>query len=368
MIMSHKSGIKCFSKQDQALEYVKSNKDKELKVFSREFDASGRRYFIVASEHDFWLDYQKCKEKNHYEVISDTVSKLYLDLEFSKEENEGKNGEEMCKLLISKVLECLMNCFNHTCTTKDILVLDSSNQSKYSAHVIFTRTCFRTNELISAFLNVFKSSLTSSDEAFFQVINKGKLTSFVDERVYTKNRNFRLIDSWKYGKTTPLSLAAFDEHSLKFSTFSAEESRFLIFKSSLVTSIEKDIRVIDIPLQPAPSSNKSGEPSINSCNCVALYPELEEFVKSLLPPGGFIRSWRRGYNMSNILYDIGGRRYCANVGRDHRHNHVYYLCNIARMTVVQMCHSCVGYKSDEILIPTSVMWWMNDFFDETYCI
>ena len=237
--------------------------------------------------------------------------------------------------------------------------------------MIFTRTCFRTNELISAFLNVFKSSLTSSDEAFFQVINKGKLTSFVDERVYTKNRNFRLIDSWKYGKTTPLRLAAFDKHSQKFSSLSAEESRFLIFKSSLVTSIEEDIKVIkiDIPLQPAPSSNKSGEPSITSSNSVAPYPELDEFVQSLLPPGGFIRSWTISRsNMSNILYNIGGRRYCANVGRDHRHNHVYYLCNIARMTVVQMCHSCVGYKSDEILIPTSVMWWMNDFFDETYCI
>ena len=120
MRMSHKSGIKCFSKQVQALEYVKSNKD--LKVFSREFDTSGRRYFIAASEHDFWLEYQKCKEKNHYEVISDTVSKLYLDLEFSKEENEGKHGEEMCKLLISKVLECLMN-FNHSCTTEDIMFL-----------------------------------------------------------------------------------------------------------------------------------------------------------------------------------------------------------------------------------------------------
>ena len=124
--MSHQSGMKCFSKQVQALEYLKSNRNKELKVFSREFDNSGRRYFIVASEHDFWLEYQKCKEKNHYEIIlSDSISKLYLDLEFQKEENEGKNGEEMCKLLVSKVLDCLMNSFNHSCTTIDVLVLDS---------------------------------------------------------------------------------------------------------------------------------------------------------------------------------------------------------------------------------------------------
>ena len=365
--MSHKSGMKCFSKQVQALEYLKSNSNKELKVFSREFDNSGRRYFIVASEHDFWLEYQKCREKNHYEVIlSDSISKLYLDLEFPKEGNEGKDGEEMCKLLVSKVLDCLLNSFNHSCTTKDVLVLDSSNQSKYSNHVIFTRTCFRTNKLISTFLNVLKSSLTPSDEAIFQVRNKGKLTSFVDESVYSKNRNFRLIESWKYGKSTPLSVAAFDEHSLKFSTLSAEESKFLIFKSSLVTSVEKDSTLIDIPSQPATISNNSAEPTISSNNSLAPYPELDEFVQSLLPPGAFIRSWRisRSY-MSNILYNIGGRRYCANVGRDHRHNHVYYLCNIPKMTIVQMCNSCVGYKSDEIQVPTAVMWWLNDF-DDTF--
>ena len=87
--MSHQSGTVCFSQQSRAIEYAKSRGG--LKVFSQEFDNSGRRYFIVASEQDFFVKYQSYNKKNHYEVITNgSRCKLYLDLEFPKEENEAK--------------------------------------------------------------------------------------------------------------------------------------------------------------------------------------------------------------------------------------------------------------------------------------
>ena len=362
--------IKSFSKQDQALEHSKLKS--ELHVFSREFDCRGRRTFLVTSIPQFWQHYQTQSTKTFYEVIPEGKCKLHLDLEFSREknQNETKNGEQMSKLLISKLLECLKNIFNHKSDLKDVLVLDSSNSFKYSSHVIFTKTYFSDNRDIGEFLNVFNTTMSMAEKEFFEVQNKEKIESFIDDKIYSRNRNFRLIGSCKFGKSTPLIVSRFDEHSQQFSSLPEAEAKFLTFKSSLVTNIEEELQTIDVHSRK--NQLKAGINHTRVCSTVkghgpSPYPELDTFVQSQLPAGACIRAWDIRAASSSVLYNIGGRSFCRIVNREHTRNNIYMVCDLSSMTLVQRCHSqsCKGLKGlNEIPIPSSVMSWQKDFFDD----
>ena len=353
--------IRIFYKQDQALEYRKSRDG--LFVFSHEFDDKGRRRFLVSTIVDFWTHYGNSNNKHFYEVIPDSSqSKLYFDLEFSKPENEDKDGELMSRFLIQKVNEYLKVRYKLENTIKDVMVLDSSNISKYSCHLIFHKISFSQNKKIVNFLLDFESMLSNSEQKVFQVINKGRITSFVDKTVYSKNRNFRLLGSWKFGKFTPLILASFDV-STKSNSLSGD-SKYQMFKDSLVTNVEEDCKLLDVgevSEQAARGTNITSPQYHGSTNLPSPFYEVDEFVKSQLLPGGFIRSWNISYN-DKILYSIGGRRFCANVKRDHTSNHIFIVCDLAKMTMTQHCHSCKGFQGAEILIPEAAMrWWHEEF-------
>lgn len=359
MAMSGK--VITFFKQNQALEYSKSRDG--LSVFSYEYDEKGRRRFLVASKHDFWKYYQNTESKHFYEVIPYySHSKLYFDLEFLKQENKNKDGQTMTEKLIQKVNLHLKETYNLDSTISDVMVLDSSNSIKFSCHLIFQKVFFSENKKITNFLSDFESKLSDIDKSVFQVIHKGEVTSFVDKLVYSYNRNFRLIGSTKYGKSTPLTRASFD-----VSTFG--DSSYKNFKDSLITSIEDDCRLLDNiegsrkseKIQGARNNNTAERN--NSTNLPSPFSELDDFVKSQLPPGGYIRSWNISYNDS-ILYSVGGSRFCLNVNREHRSNHIYFVCDLAKMTMAQLCHSnsCAGFRSEETLIPAAVFQWWHDEF------
>ncbi|KFM80781.1 Coiled-coil domain-containing protein 111-like protein, partial [Stegodyphus mimosarum] len=65
-------------------------------------------------------------------------------------------------------------------------------------------------------------------------VNEGKQKIFCDEGVYSKNRNFRMYLSTKYGKKAPLVLSAHNQYrpSIKVESKDIDE---IIFYDSLVT-------------------------------------------------------------------------------------------------------------------------------------
>lgn len=184
------------------------------------------------------------------------------------------------------------------------------------------------------------------------------MTSFIDKLVYSRNRNFRIIGSKKYGKSTPLTLASFN-----VSTFG--DSEYQNFKNSLITSIEDGCRLLDEEFlgqgQTIQARDNNSRERNRSTNLPSPFSELDDFVTSKLRPGGFIRSWNMSYN-DRILYSVGGSRFCLNVKREHSSNHIYFICDLAKMTMAQFCHSCVGFRSEETVIPASVFQWCHDEF------
>ncbi|XP_041363519.1 DNA-directed primase/polymerase protein-like [Gigantopelta aegis] len=150
-----------FFRQQEAFEYART-KAKDLCVFAYESKTlgkeTGQRRYLVASLPGFWHYYSQLKEpqRHHYEVIPEgAVCKLYFDLEFDKEKNPMKNGNEMVHTLFKYVSFWMKHQFGVTCTRSDVLDLDSSTNKKFSRHLIFqlTDVAFKDNTHAGKFVN-----------------------------------------------------------------------------------------------------------------------------------------------------------------------------------------------------------------------
>ena len=363
---------KAFNKQNEAIEYSKTVPGSF--VFSWEIQIGGIRKYQVSTIEQFWSFYPSCQRKKYYEVIaSNKKAKLYWDLEFSKAENLHKDGNEMSRRLIEKVNEVLCKYFKVNNDAEDVLTLDSSTPAKFSQHLIFTRVHFENNEVIKAFLSFFMSKLSDHERTVFQVSRRGQQVSFIDRRVYSKQRNFRLFLSEKMGKSTPLKIANCDLLSVKkFSHMSEAEKEFSIFKSSLVTNIQEGSQEVKIPGSWKEFKHDQiydKNPNIREfMSSQSPFPDVDNFILRRVQPGGFIRcvKFYKGQNNS-FIYNIGGSwKYCENVKRHHSSNNIYFICNLYAMTLVQRCHSCVGYSSDPVPIEIAESSSWGDLFDSPY--
>ena len=356
------SDLKVFNKLHKALAYKQNAIG--TTVFSWELNKSGSRRYFVSKKEKVWPTYKDDTLKNLYEVISEGHSKLYFDLEFLKlKENSNKNGEVMTKRLVNEVNDYLKRQYNQQNRFEDVLILDSSNEDKFSVHLIFKKIYFSDNRKIKHFLQDFEGQLSDETRKLFQIINRGSPSSFIDTNVYNRNQCFRLFLSTKFGKSTPLKVARYDRSVNEISN--SDDVLYDIFSSSLITNIDIDsshmIEISTLPVQ-------FKEDQFVESSAVSPYPELDEFVKSQLQSGGFIRQCKVDKSWENkVLYVIGGNRFCSIAGREHKSNHIYYVCDIFNMTMNQYCHSsaCVGSKAADVYIPEAVTEWIKDF-DEPF--
>jgi hypothetical protein len=110
-----------------------------LKVFSFESAGTGQRRFLVADSDSFLRHYAKDPTNSHhvYEIIRENVPcRAYFDLEYQVEFNTHVDGDSLTATWISLVIWKIFEIFKILLGKKDIIVLDSSTQKKYSKHVI----------------------------------------------------------------------------------------------------------------------------------------------------------------------------------------------------------------------------------------
>lgn len=63
------------------------------------------------------------------------------------------------------------------------------------------------------------------------------------------------------------------------------------------------------------------------------------------------------YDQSQLLiYLIEGNRWCGNIQREHKSNHVYYIADLKFQNLYQKCFDpdCIHYRSPEIHIPDNI--------------
>ena len=334
-------------------------------VFSYEVGRGGVRNFLVSDLRQFWDVYKNLRLKTHYEVIRYPLrSKLYFDLEFLYKENEGKNGYIMCQKLISCVNNLLLSDHKYSVKNEEVMILEATTEKKFSLHVIYTKTIFQSNISIKWFVKKLLSRMDVDEISLFTCVNKnGKDSSFIDERVYDKSRNFRLLLSQKLGQTNPFRLSKkMVEYGNYNKTFleSDESNLFSLFCSSLVTNISPDATIIRTTENDVDEIVMSGTFSSSSKSFVySTFPEIEAVIKSQLECPGTITKCK--YYPNIVIYSIGGTRYCAIARRSHTRNHIFYQYNVSTNELQQRCFSeeCRGYFQSIVIPPSTMMWLQN---------
>lgn len=419
---------KTFFRQQDAFTYAKS-KSSDLHVFSFESDTigseTGQRMFLVASNENFWHNYKQLdvKKRYHYEVIAEgTVCKLYFDLEYNKEKNPNKDGSKLVDTFIKYVCVWLKNQFNIQCDRSIVLDLCASTDVKFSRHLIFQipNHAFRNNIHVGNFVQYIISKLlqhlkpqssvedthTNMDgnndkqskedinlcQKVFNEFDQGELSDllvkdkhgeedilFCDTGVYTKNRNFRLYKSNKFGKSNPLILAT--ENKYQPVPVGSDDYEKRIFLDSLITNVEYSakLKILSFEKYSNLRQNTSGrfqrQRSDEDVNTDTLdgyskspYPDIDDFISELVKKNGNsgrIRHWTYFTHGELILYEISHYRWCENIQRQHKSNNVMLIVNMKKGVYYQKCYDpecrVLNFKSEEHLLPRQLL--PSYFFD-----
>ena len=316
-------------------------------------------------------------ERHFYEIIRHRIPcRPYLDLEFAKSCNENADGDAMTRTIIDCMTKRLAQVYGVAVSPVDFLVLDSSTQTKFSRHVILNHqdVVFLDNNHVGAFI---RSCVACGGEALWvrkkDGASENQMSCFVDLAVYTKNRAFRMYLSSKQGRASVLEPGPFNQFPFDDST-NASVAEFL--KQSLVSVPTATVwTCIVASLNDAPSVRElehqfgsgSAPPPNHRANSGARirrsrhpavngppspFPLIDDQVcriaTSACPRAcARVRSWALDEETSTLRLDIADNRYCFNARRAHKSNHVYYVVDIARGTIVQRCldPDCRGFAS-----------------------
>ena len=304
---------------------------------------------IVSDLETFWKAYHLSERKNYYEVIiSEAPVKLFLDLEFYHKLNVEKNGTEMTRELILVLDDALVSEYSKKESSKGVIILDSSCHEKFSNHVIFTSVIFPNIRECGYFIKKTISSFNEEQRGLFQVNINGGVSSFIDQSIYTSNRNFRIYQSSKYDENRPLTCINFKDDT-EFSTKVNDEE---IFLETIISNTSKDqilfsnFTKVARDLEPLKLREKFKE--INA----SPVPKIDGFVKQLVDPGR-VRKITFNERKATVRYDVVGQHFCRTKKEEHKRNNIYFKYFINTKKLIQDCYSpsCQGKLIHEIEIP-----------------
>eukprot|EP00834_Sanchytrium_tribonematis_P001888 NODE_50_length_31184_cov_0.705099.p9 type:complete len:365 gc:universal NODE_50_length_31184_cov_0.705099:4712-5806(+) len=341
-VKKHRDTWMVFDKQQDALEYYYKS-SQNVHVFSREQSQSGKRQFIVDTIENFYQTYIELDEKHFYELIPiASPCHLYFDLEFYTKYNMELNGNELLELFIQQ-LKLFINLQIHR-EVKDIVVLDSSRDEKYSKHLLIhlENAIFKSNWDCLNLVNNFLSDCELVGKSF-KVNIENDVSNFCDLSVYSKNRQFRLFLSSKFGGNTILSI---DNEALSVETF---KKTLITYCPSRIYNdiIEIQPKYLSIPKRKILKSDNNFDFEEGS-SCAS----LDTYMRSKLP--GTINKILRKPN--SIIFSIVGNRFCERIGREHKSNGVYYVVNVKNGNYYQACHDpdCRGFVGKPHELPTEI--------------
>jgi len=222
---------------------------------------------------------------------------------------------------------------------------------------------FKDNGEAGKFVNALANATDSNINKFLLRNNKQGRSLFIDMGVYTKNRNFRIFQSSKIGKKSPLVLAKACKYP-----FASDKQLFL---ESLVCNTELDVlpkklglefcTPIGLPIRQGRTPPASKIASLASEK--SPYPKIDSFILQELKqrPGklGYFRNWILLPELNLLVYNIAGNRFCENLQREHKSNHIMLLVDLHQGVYFQKCHDpecrAMGFKSLSKPIPVELL-------------
>jgi len=351
-----------FQKQSEALDFATSF---HYSTFAIEHDCQGKRHFMTCHPQTFWkwLKAIPTEDRHAYEVIGeDAPSKVYFDIEYKYQEEAYIKGECLLESFKTALIEDLKVSFSKVIIDCSVIDLDSSTSEKFSHHLIVNMTneegepvFFVDNRNVGFYVKKF---LDKKEVQNLVSLPSGK--TFVDEAVYSKNRNFRTLLSSKFGKGVTLKAAMVDnppQEDFFFKTlvtFSSKmESRRLVTFDP-TTLCYKRIQVAG----PKHNTNAQGEgkkqPKEKSTKVASAFPEVDRFIKNLVENnGGYVRKISF-QDCWFLIYELANNRYCHNIKRPHKSNNVKFVVDLRSNQYCQMCHDpqCKDFRSDFWALPS----------------
>ncbi|KAK9844115.1 hypothetical protein WJX81_004810 [Elliptochloris bilobata] len=167
----------------------------------------------------------------------------------------------------------------------------------------------------------------------------GARTLFVDTGVYTRNRAFRLYLSSKAGKDALLLPTE------RFWCGAALRSRRDVFAAALVL---------------AEPGGGSGGAVPQPQTGASPYPGAAAFIESVCTQGGVqgrVRSWVVWPEAGLLLLNMRDNRWCANVGRFHASNGIFYVVDLQAGVWFQKCYDidCRGFRTEAMPLPPGAL-------------
>ncbi|KAI0990006.1 hypothetical protein GJ496_006231 [Pomphorhynchus laevis] len=365
--------------------------------------SNGKRIYIAADYELFYHYYRQFppSKRHYYEVILEgDPCKLYFDLEFDIEINEGLNGQELSNTFMEFVCLLLKLIIDVTATLSNIMVLNSINSKKFSQHLIFSlpNVAFKNNIVVGMFVSILgnflhkicfddetkPNSVESDIRSKFSVAELRRLrvkrkgddeiatTWIFDQSVYNRNRNFRLYRSSKLGRTDELEIN--ELHAYYTSSFKQ------IFMDSLVCNVDlnSNCRIIteeefkDLPYAVTKLNSRFAEnKKIELCGVQnSPFVEIDNFINSLITRDGHtgrIRKWTFFTETQRILYEIVGYRFCERLQRHHKSNNIMFIVDVKNKIFYQRCfdHDCKHFEPARHPLPDYTLPWLDlsDNFD-----
>lgn len=288
--------------QTEAFAHCDSQPGSSLRTWGCEISSDGRRRFITASIRAFWRQYSRILRRrpdgiqaHFYEIIREQhAAKLYLDLEFKREFNPQLKGD-IANAMTDLVID---QCFRHANIQRDgkeVLVLDSTNEKKFSRHVIFGSLIFHNNLEMGPFMHQVVNKIVQDNPdkmlVYCDLNREADRVPFVDLGVYTRNRCFRLIGSSKFGKTSLLRFAT-DPPSGIVRVSRAEFYRSLVCNISSSSAPGHDLTKLNLLGQPTRGNGSTysktfGTKRVKINNDLVTTPSspfqlLDEYVMSIV--------------------------------------------------------------------------------------
>lgn len=375
-----------FSTQERAFRFADGRRGEGFAVWAFEGDktAQGKRRYLVARKDDFWNTYRKMEmtERHYYEIVREGVPcRLYFDLELNRDINFLRDGPRMVQRFIVLVLARIRKIYGTTASESDVLQLDSSTDAKFSRHLIFhlPAAAWRNNAHVGDFVRDLclaleqEANQMSAEEAVVlsPIVKdeKGHDTLFVDQTVYSKNRNFRLIWSSKIGKTVCFDISSDNKFPLK----RQEELGFLLDSLASYVAHRPGLRILEYRSNEPKKrglSSRTAAPNLGAAGGAedpydrsaselrSPFPDVDDWVARQIAtrPGkrGRIKSVLYFPDVGTIVYNIEGNKYCDAIGREHKSNGTYCYVKLSMGLLFFKCYDAeckkVGTKIEVPLL------------------
>lgn len=363
------------SPQQKAFDYSRAHSD--MPVWALQLSESNYSY-ICQPYFNFLTEYttKKRNQRFYYEVIrEDKPVNFYMDCELKRavspkhllpSPRDAELVTELKKIVEKVMLDYLNsgpNFLKKLPSDITCIELDASNSQKISKHFIVRVDGVKLQDYRVAKLLYHRIMKEIPKESVLWIEDtEGKVHSFIDGSVYSRNRQFRLYQSTKI--TTPyrwLSLPGLDEpgdlpNPIMFTRTLVQwfaDGKYAIVSSGL-EELQKTVSVDSGTVEETdnardffPESDKDRDTIVQKLSSVV---------------GGNVKG-KLLYGNTVICYNNLKRTHCSIAGHTHKHNHTGWLLNMETKTYKARCNSirCKGKYGTEISIPSSYFPIIHDY-------